>query len=111
MRHNQYGQQPVTSATPAGDEFTRLMWCGYEDFRAGRPYAADFDKWQVRDQINYEAGRRAAACLKPYMPGKRLPRWPEDADFNSIVPADIPQVAVDVFLAENALTERKRVLP
>lgn len=100
--YSQYGSQPVV-----GDPVVEAMREGWEhvrqDIRLPQPA---YDKWDEARQLNYEAGRRAAAVLKPYL--GQLPRWAKGVAFTSLIPVNISERAFADFETENALTAFRR---
>lgn len=58
--------------TPALCAVADYQQRGWEDFRNNAGFAADYDKWPMQHQINYETGRRLAAI---YAHGGIVPKW------------------------------------
>lgn len=74
---------------------------GWEDFRAGRGYPADYETWPEKDQRHYERGRYRAAGVR--LAGYR--RVPASE------PADIVQRTNGLKLVPRARRRDNRVLP
>ncbi|MFO1080854.1 MAG: hypothetical protein U1E23_09540 [Reyranellaceae bacterium] len=69
-------------ATPKTDRQTSRMARGWNDAKAGRPFPRDYERWPQLDQINYEAGRRAAAAARAHQ--SRLPEWRPSDDSDAV---------------------------
>lgn len=104
MLRNQPRGEYKTAGKPSGDPIASALREGWEDYRQG-VYSDEYDEWPQGRQINYEAGRRAAAALSKYL--RRLPKWPERKPFESIT-MELSDEACAAFQAENILTAFQR---
>jgi hypothetical protein len=58
--------------TPMRDPIAAGLHAGWTDYRAGKAFDADYDRWTTAHQINYENGRRLAAVVAA---GGPVPSW------------------------------------
>jgi hypothetical protein len=77
-RREQEPTQPVSTRTIMR---SKSFAAGVEDGRAGRAFRADYDRWEVNAQWDYERGRQWALSAPRHVPLKRNGKLNEKAVF------------------------------